>query len=472
MCGICGFIDKHSSLSDPLATLNAMCGTMVHRGPDDAGSFIHGRTALAMRRLSVIDLSTGHQPIHNEDKTVWTVFNGELYNFRTLRARLLERDHTFRTQSDTEVIVHAYEEYGIDFLKEIDGMFAIALYDTKKDLLILARDRAGEKPLYYANLPGGFVFGSEIKSLLKFPSVGKEIDPVSLQQFLLFSCIFIPGSIFRDIRKLPEGSFLMVQNGVAGEAAAYWSLSFSDPPERRTESEWIGMVDETLHQAVVRRLESDVPLGVFLSGGLDSSLVVAHMCRVLPPERVKTFSITLDDPAYDESKWSRWAARLMKTDHHEFQLSVDGMADVIDHVLANMDEPMADSSIIPTHVVSKLTREHVTVALAGDGGDEVFGGYPKYFAQRWAEVLRHVPPGMRRWLIEKPLSLLPSPDGSVLLGQNKIAAFFRGIDEHYALRNQLWVSAFQPSDLAALTGHALDPRAFDPVLTRAAQYRG
>jgi len=472
MCGICGFIDRRGVLDAHETVLRLMNDTMVHRGPDDAGWRVHHGTGIAMRRLSIIDLAGGHQPMCNEDRAIWVVFNGEIYNFKSVRERLIARGHTFATRSDTEVIVHAYEEYGDNLCTHLDGMFAFAIHDTQRRRLLIARDRSGKKPLYYYDGPLGFVFGSELKTLLQYPGMPRDVDHVALQQYLLCHFTFTPRSIFSQIKKLPAAHYLVVEDGVVQPPRRYWRYTFANPPEQRSEREWLHLLDDTLHAAVVRRLEADVPLGVFLSGGVDSSLVVAQMCRTRAPETVHTFSITLDDPAYDESKWSRWAARLMRTSHHEFQLSVDGMLDVIDTVLANMDEPMADSSIIPTYTVCKLTREHVKVALAGDAGDEVFGGYPKYFAQRWAAVLQHIPRRLRRWLLEKPLSLLPSPDGSVLLGQGKIAAFFRSVDQHHALRNQLWVSPFTPAQLEELSGAPLGEETLAPILHYAEEYTG
>jgi len=472
MCGICGFLDRRSALADPLATLTAMNNTMVHRGPDDAGTYVHDQVGLAMRRLSIIDLTSGHQPIHNEDQSIWVVFNGEIYDFHALREHLRAAGHRFYTNSDTEVIVHAYEQFGLECFSKLHGMFAIAIYDAPRRRLVLARDRAGKKPLYYADAVNAFVFGSELKAVLQYPGLAREIDPVALQQYLLFSCVWTPRSILRGVKKLEEAHYMVIDDGVAQPPRRYWTHSFANPPERASEREWIARVDATLRTAVQRRLEADVPLGVFLSGGVDSSLIVAQMCQLMPPKAVKTFSVVFDDRAYDESYWSRWAARLMGTDHHEFHLSVDGMLDVLDRVLDNMDEPMADSSIIPTHVVSSLTRQHVTVALAGDGGDEVFGGYPKYFAQRWAALLARMPRGLRTWLLEKPLRMVPSPDGSVLFGQGKVGAFFHSLDEHPALRNQFWVSPFLPEQFQELLGVPVDAAALAPVLQRDAEYDG
>ncbi|MCX7848154.1 MAG: asparagine synthase (glutamine-hydrolyzing) [bacterium] len=472
MCGICGFVDRAGRIGEPVGVLRRMNDTMVHRGPDDAGWWVQGRTGLAMRRLSIIDLESGHQPMSNEDGTVWVVFNGEIYNFKEVREELRGRGHEFRTRSDTEVIVHGYEEFGEEVWKRLDGMFAVALYDVGKDRLMLGRDRTGKKPLYYYDGGEAFVFGSELKAVLAFPGMRREIDKIALQQYLLCHYVITPRSIFKGIKKVPAGHYMVVERGEAKGPWAYWRYRFADPPEERSEEEWLEMVDEALYKAVERRLEADVPLGVFLSGGVDSSLVVAEMCRARGAEGVHTFSVGLDDPAYDESRWSRWAARVMGTRHCELQLRVDGMLEVLDVVMGNMDEPMGDSSIIPTYVICKATREHVKVALAGDAGDEVFGGYPKYFAQRWAKGLERVPRWVRRWAMEKPLSLLPSPDGSVLLGQGKVGAFFRYIDMHYALRNQLWVSPFTPGVVSELLGVRLEDEALAPIFGYAAGYEG
>lgn len=472
VCGICGFVDRQGVLSAREEVLRAMNDTMVHRGPDDAGVYLRGGTGLAMRRLSIIDVAGGHQPMSNEDGSVWVVFNGEIYNFKALREELQGRGHVFATRSDTEVIVHGYEEYGEEVCGHLEGMFAFAVYDTKAERLLLARDRSGKKPLYYYDGAQGFAFGSELKAVMKYPGVSREIDRVALEQYLLCHYVMTPRTILRDVKKLPAAHYMVVERGEVKKVQRYWRYVFASPPEERREEEWLELVDEALYAAVERRLEADVPLGVFLSGGVDSSLVVAEMCRAREARSVHTFSVALDDPAYDESPWSRWAARVQGTIHHEFQLSVDGMLEVMDTVLDGLDEPMADSSIIPTYVVCKMTREHVTVALAGDGGDEVFGGYPKYFAQRWAQWMGRLPRGVRRWLLEKPLLLLPSPDGSVWLGQGKVKAFFQSVDEHYALRNQLWVSPYTREQFERLLGRRMAAETLAPILVWAEAYEG
>jgi len=472
MCGICGFIDKKNMLGDYKSILNNMNNKMFHRGPDDAGEYFYKNTALAMRRLSIIDLSTGHQPIHDETQEIWTVLNGEIYNFKELREILIVKGHKFYTNTDTEVVVHLYQEYGDSFAKHLDGMFAVAVYDQQKDKLVIARDRAGKKPFYYFDSSEHFVFGSEMKVLLEHPAVTTGIDQTALQQYLLYSYVLTPRSIFENVKKIPEGHYLVIEKGIIGSPVQYWKYTFPEKIESRPEKDWIEKVDEILYRAVKKRLISDVPLGVFLSGGVDSSLIVAMMCRAMPSKNVKTFSIKVDEPAYDESKWSRQAAEIMNTDHHEFTVATDQILDIMDDVINNMDEPMADSSILPTHIVSKLTRQHVTVALGGDGGDEVFGGYPKYFAQRWAARLEKIPAPIRKWCMEKPLSWLPSPEGSVLLGQGKVEAFFKSLHHNFALRNQFWVSPFLPEQIEDLTGMPLLPEATSPIIERAAEYSG
>lgn len=472
MCGICGFIHRRDVHGQPQSLIDAMNETMVHRGPDDAGSYVHKNMAIAMRRLSIIDLQTGHQPIANEDKTVWVVLNGEIYNYRELREELRSKGHTFETESDTEVVVHLYEEYGQECFTHLQGMFGIAICDTRNECIVIARDRAGQKPLYYCDTPAACVFGSELRALLPHPDVKCEIDPISLQQYLLGGTVMAPRSIFRGIRTLPAASYCVIEREKTHEPHEYWRYSAPETPEKRPETEWLDMLDDTLGKAVERRLIADVPLGVFLSGGTDSSLITALMCRLCPAKEVKTFSVKIEDPNYDESKWSQWAAEHLGTTHHEFSLSPDELLGMLDDMLAHCDEPFADSSILPTYAVSRMTREHVTVALAGDAGDEVFGGYPKYFAQRGAALIEKIPAFIRKYGMEMPLKLLPASDGSVLLGQGKVDAFFRSIDAGWAKRNQLWVSPFLPQQIAEITGRPVDPAVWFPIMNAVEKYRG
>lgn len=471
MCGICGFSDRRGALDDPDGVLRKMNATFAHRGPDDEGYARSGPIALAMRRLSIIDLDGGHQPMSNEDGRIRVVFNGAIYNFKELRRELKKSGHVFRTRSDTEVIPHAYEEWGPDCVRHLDGMFAFALHDTKTGRLMLARDRTGKKPLYHAEVAGHFVFGSELKALLMHPAVGRQIDPVALQQYLLFGCVITPRSIFSDIRKLPEAHYLLVDGGAVGPPMRYWKYTFASRPENRPLDEWVESTDRVLREAVRRRLEADVPLGLFLSGGVDSSLVMAEMCQLMPASRVKTFSIAMDDPDYDESRWSRAAAQRMGTEHTEFRLKLTSIRAEIENVLDNLDEPLADSAVVPFYVVSSLARKHVKVALAGDGGDELFGGYPKYAAHRWAALAGRMPRWFRR-LLQSGLSRLPERRGSVLLNRSKLIRFLASLDQPIEIRNQLWVSQFQPPAIDRLTGRPMDEHVFEPVRQRMAEYEG
>jgi len=379
MCGIAGFVESFSArkpldrdVSRSLA--HRMCDVIRHRGPDDEGIWVDDGVALGMRRLSIIDLSTGHQPIHNEDSTVWIVFNGEIYNFQELRADLERAGHTFYTNTDTEAIVHAYEQWGRSAVARLRGMFGLAIWDTRSKTLLLARDRIGIKPLYYAQTEDRLYFGSEMKSLLEAPDVPRELDVDALDHYLSFLYTPRDGSIFRAVRKLPPGHLLSWHDGRLS-IEQYWSIP-ADETFAGSEDEAIERLRAVLSDAVRSHLISDVPLGAFLSGGVDSSVVVALMAQT-SGARVKTFSIGFDDPAFDELEHARRVARHFGTDHHEFVVKPDAIA-ILDRLIRHFDEPFADSSAIPTWYVSELARQHVTVVLSGDGGDELFGGYDRY----------------------------------------------------------------------------------------------
>jgi len=378
MCGIAGFVESPDH-AQPMerdgqtALIHAMCGALRHRGPDDEGVFVEPGVALGMRRLSIIDLSTGHQPIHNEDRTAWIVFNGEIYNFRELRADLERRGHRFYTASDTETIVHAYDEWGASAIRHLRGMFGLAIWDARERALLLARDRIGIKPLYYAESDGRLCFGSELKALLQ-AGVSREIDLDALDHYLSFLYTPPDGSIFRGVRKLPPGHLLTWQDGRI-HIAPYWSQS-GEETFKGTEDEAVDQLRDVLADAVRSHLISDVPLGAFLSGGVDSSLVVGLMAEA-SSARVKTFSIGFDEPAFDELEHARRVARYFGTDHHELVVRPDAVT-ILDRLITHFDEPFADTSAIPTWYVSEMARRHVTVVLSGDGGDELFGGYDRY----------------------------------------------------------------------------------------------
>ncbi len=406
MCGIAGFIDFWDTKNlrereDRARILENMCEVIRYRGPDDSGSFIKDGVALGMRRLSIIDLSGGHQPISGEDGSATIVFNGEIYNFRDLQPQLEGRGHVFRTRSDTEAIVHAYEEYGNTCVDHLRGMFAFAIWDDRDKKLFIARDRAGEKPLYYTLTPSGtLVFGSELKSLLEHPGVKRETSSESLDAYFSLGYVPDPLSIFKDIKKLPPGHFLTFSKGRV-EIKQYWDFTYEANGHRRREEDYLEELRELLDEAVRIRLVADVPLGAFLSGGVDSSTVVALMARNMD-QPVKTFSIGFLDDSYNELKYARLAAKRFGTDHHEFFVTPE-ICNIVDQLAWHFDEPFADSSAIPTYIVSKLAREHVTVVLSGDGGDELFAGYTRYATERRRRKYGLLPRRFRRGLME-PIS--------------------------------------------------------------------
>ncbi len=402
MCGIAGAIARSAgNIDERAARLDRMCRVITHRGPDEQGTAIEGRAALGMRRLSIIDLATGQQPIYNTDRTKLIVFNGEIYNYRELKKDLESRGFKFRTNSDTETIIHAYDAFGADCVKRLDGMFAFAIWDIAEQRLFMARDRVGKKPLFYTVTSNGeFVFGSELKVLLEHGGVAREIDHGAMDSYLTFGYVPEELCIFKGVHKLEPGHFLTFHNGEV-RTERYWDFDYAAEQLTSTEGEIAGELLDKLRDAVTARLISEVPLGAFLSGGVDSSAVVGLMSQVMD-QPVKTFSIGFNEDSFDELKYARLAARHFKTDHHEFILTPD-FVDVIDDLVWHFDEPFADSSALPTYMVSKLAREHVTVVLSGDGGDELFAGYTRYVTDRDRSGLERLPHGIRRNLI-RPLS--------------------------------------------------------------------
>jgi len=382
MCGIAGIRDFTNG---PVAVsdLHAMCNAMVHRGPDDEGHYCGHGVGLAMRRLSIIDLQGGHQPIPNEDRSVWCVLNGEIYNYRELRAELEGRCHRFATASDTEVIVHLYEEYGSACVEKLRGMFAFAVWDQHAHTLMLARDRLGIKPLYYAEVGPRLLFASELKVLLALPEVERAIDWQSLCFMLSFQYTPQDSSIVAGVRKLEPGCVLIAKPGQGTKVVRYWRPRFA-PDHARSQQDTVERLRELLQEAVRTHLVSDVPLGAFLSGGLDSSSVVATMAGLID-EPVRTFSIGFSEPAFDERVHARKVAEMFGTCHRELIVEPDALG-MVDDLAWHLDEPLGDPSAIPTYLVSKLASEHVTVVLSGDGGDELFGGYEKYLVERRERV--------------------------------------------------------------------------------------
>src|SRR6266545_3206537 len=378
MCGIFGVCGDHADGVESLGVLRAMGEALIHRGPDEGGAHTEPGVGLGMRRLSIIDLKTGHQPIANEDRSVWVVFNGEIYNYRELTADLLARGHRFSTASDTETLVHLYEEHGADCVRHLRGMFAFALWDSRRKALLLARDHLGIKPLYYAQTSQGLIFGSELKALITSPWVRRRVDPAALAAYLRFGYVPDPLSILEGVAKLPPGHVLLVRDGHAGAPQRYWEPTshFRDTDESLDEAETGAKLWGLLGDAVRSHLVSDVPVGAFLSGGVDSSTVVGLMAREAGVP-VKTFSVGFGEKEYDEAPYARRVAEWFGTEHHELIATPQDLG-LLDEVLAACDEPFADASAIPTYLVSRLARQHVKVVLSGDGGDELFAGYDRY----------------------------------------------------------------------------------------------
>jgi asparagine synthase (glutamine-hydrolysing) len=402
MCGIAGIVLDTPSAQAHLPLLQRMCARLCHRGPDDQGIFQDERACLGSRRLSIIDLAGGGQPIFNEAGTVAVVLNGEIYNFRQLRPDLEAKGHRFSTHTDTEVIVHLYEEYGVDAVQRLHGMFAFGLWDSERQRLLLARDRVGKKPLVYAHLPGRLLFASEIKAILQDPSVPTAVDPQALDAYLAFQFIPHPLTIYQAVRKLPPAHRLIWERG-ALSIEPYWRLDFSRKiPIRATE---VGeAVRAQLAEATHLRLVSDVPLGALLSGGLDSSVVVALMSQTMA-QPVQTFSIGFAEEAYNELPYARQVARHCGTAHHEAILTAD-VAKLLPRLVWQYDEPFADKSAVPTFYVARMARRHVTVVLNGDGGDEAFAGYDKYRLGRWQRLWAYLPLAARRTLARRLLTPL------------------------------------------------------------------
>jgi len=398
MCGITGYFQYSGTNKGGQEVLTRMNRSLTHRGPDDEGYYLDGGLGLAMRRLKIIDLEGGHQPMCNETEDVWTVFNGEIYNFKALRAELESKGHRFQSQTDTEVIVHLYEEEGESFVKRLRGMFAIALWDKRERKLLVYRDRVGIKPLHYWFQQGTFVFGSEIKAVLQYPSISRDVSPQAVSDYIGLLYIPAPRTIYRDIHKLRPGYFLRLQEGELSEHA-YWDF----PQEKNndlTEGEWVERLRAKLDETIGLHMMSDVPLGAFLSGGVDSSTMVAWMSRQ-SKQPLKTYAIGFDDSRFNELPFAEEVARHYGTEHHQQVLHADAL-ELLPTVIGGFDEPFGDSSCIPTYLVSQFARRDVTVAISGDGGDELFGGYLWARKELWLEKYRQFPKVMRL-AVEKAL---------------------------------------------------------------------
>lgn len=440
MCGICGVTYFDQSRGVLESEVQGMCDVIRHRGPDDEGLLVKKNFGIGMRRLSIIDLATGHQPISNEDGSIWIVFNGEIYNHLELRNELIQKGHKFKTNTDTEAIVHAYEEYGESCPEKLNGMFGFAILDFKNQTLFLARDRLGIKPLYYYHDSEKFAFGSELKSILQIEGVPRNVDLRALDIYLTFEYIPSPFSIFEKISKLPPGHSLTLRNGKIS-IKEYWDLQFAE--KQASEDELCERLIELLQDAVKIRLMSDVPLGAFLSGGIDSSTIVALMSRVMD-RPVKTFSIGFKEDTYNEAEYARTVARHFKTKHHE-QIIEPNALELTENLVGFLDEPFGDFSIFPTYLVSKMAREFVTVSLSGDGGDELFAGYDTYLANKMAGSYERIPRFMHKGLIEPVLDRIPPTEKKKGL-INRAKRFSEGMRLPADLQHTRWMIFLQEAE--------------------------
>jgi len=448
MCGICGETDFYNRAVKP-ETIKGMCDLLAHRGPDDEGMvFLRGdkyfevkrpfpthpgesgfEVGLGHRRLSIIDLSeAAHQPMANEDGSVWIIFNGEIYNFQEIRVQLEKKGHVFKSRSDTEVILRAYEEWGVDCLKQFRGMFAFALWDNNLKRLFLARDRLGKKPLVYSHRNGRFAFASEIKALLQIPWVERRVNPLAIHHYLTYQYVPSPESIFEGIKKLPPAHYLLYDSHGNLKIERYWRLNFNSQEKRKADVEELcEIIRVKLEESVKLRLISDVPLGAFLSGGIDSSLVVGLMAKNGGPP-VKTFSIGFEEQDFDELAYARIVSNHFGTDHHEFIVKPNAI-EILPKLVWHYNEPFADSSAIPTYYVSKLTREYVKVVLSGDAGDENFAGYPRYLRSKYVLWFTRLPEKARRSFLPAFLRILSqSPWRRKTL--NRLADFMEMLSSH------------------------------------------
>lgn len=451
MCGITGWanLDPRTSLREGgEELLRSMCDRMVHRGPDSEGYLMDDGIALGMRRLAIIDLVTGEQPVFNEDHSVAVILNGEIYNYRELRDELEKRGHAFRTASDTEVLPHLYEEYGQEMVQHLNGMFALALWDDKRRRLFIARDRFGEKPLYWGIFDQTLLFASEPKVLLAHPSVKADLNLDALRQYLSFDYVPAPLSIYKGINKLPAAHWLMLENGQV-TVERYWKLSYKTGQPAPSVPDAAFHLRELLADSVRLRLVSDVPLGVLLSGGIDSSMVAALAVLAAGSETVKTFSIGFAESSFDESQYARRVAKFLGTDHHEERFAASLAANLVADIGAWMDEPLADPSLVPTYLLSRFTRKHVTVALGGDGGDEIFAGYPMYFGHRMARAYLTLPRFVRQGLVEPAVNLLPVKTKNLSFDY-RARRFVTASHYDEVGRHHVWFGSFTPADQEAL----------------------
>jgi asparagine synthase (glutamine-hydrolysing) len=446
MCGIYGYLSPAGTIDPTL--LGRMGRQLEHRGPDDEGEIILNAAdvsvGLGHKRLSIIDLSpAGKQPMTNEDKTIWITFNGEIYNFKEIRKELEGKGHSFRSHSDTEVIVHLYEELGAQCLERLNGMFAFALWDTKQQSLFLARDRAGKKPLHYCVIGGHLLFASEIKALVQHPLVSRELDLKSLNKYLAYEYVPAPNTIFKDIKKLEPGHYLLFRNGVA-LSSQYWDVPIEDYPiSDRTEGQYVDELKELLERAVTARLlAADVPVGLFVSGGLDSGVVAAMARRA--KENLECFSIGFEEASFDESRYAEQVARSLGIKHHLKIFRAQEMLRMVERLPEILDEPLADPSILPLFLLSQFAAEHMKVVLSGDGGDELFAGYQTYQAHKLVTFYDALPGFVKESI--KALAFRLPVSHSYLSTDFKIKQFLKGVGVSSEVRFFLWRGAFSNAE--------------------------
>ncbi len=432
MCGICGIYNAQNGEPVSAELLAHMTNSISHRGPDDSGSYLDGPIGLGFARLSIIDLSGGHQPMSNETGDIWLVFNGEIWNYKELRKELLEKGHQFRTNSDTETIVHAYEEYGVDCVARLHGMFGFAIWDAPRKRLLLARDRAGKKPLYYTQLNGNLLFGSEIKSLLYHPDVKRKADTQALADFLSVRYVPGPATLFANIYKVLPGHWLLYENDTLREEC-YWDYTFGRTENRPIE-EYMQGIRQHVHRAVEERMIADVPVGAFLSGGIDSSIITGIMSQ-LTNQPIQTFAVGFDEEGYSELPYAKLAADHFGTEHHELVVKSSDLAAYWPLLTWHRDEPVSEPSDLGVYLVSKLARKYVKVVLSGEGGDELFAGYPKYVVDWMARYYHILPPYIRDNVITLLLDHLPYS-----MRKLKIAA--RNLSQPASQRWMSWFGIF------------------------------
>ncbi len=472
MCGIAGYVLKNGEARENV--VDAMCKSIVHRGPDDQGIYMDGPCGIGMRRLSIIDLSTGHQPIPNEDHSLWIVFNGEIYQYRELRETLAKQGHQFRTASDTEVILHLFEQEGVAGINKLRGMFAFAIWNSKTRKLLVVRDRFGKKPLYYADTNEGFYFGSELKCL-RTAGVTLELNNEAIRQYFQFSYIPDPLSPYKSIRKLAPGSWLMYDaNNGSVEQGSYWKLPYPVETDTSgtTEAQWRSKIRETFDESVRIRMIADVPLGAFLSGGIDSTSVVASMASNTK-DAVKTFSIGFEESEFNELPWAKQVAQQYNTEHHEILVKPNSI-ELINKLVDSFDEPFGDASAIPTYLVSEFAARHVKVALTGDGGDELFAGYESFFLIDRYRKLDKIPQWMRGAMSKMADQLSYSAYGKNFLRMaSRASPLERYFELNYTpfyLRQQLltpqWMEPADASYINRTFANCLAPNGAD-ILTHA-----